>query len=226
MDRLHNFARPIGLSISERKNRILGHRYPNCPRPACNTSRPLQEVFRLHLPRVTHPRHKRSTATTTATCVDGGQTTTTCLSWQRLQSSKESAVCCHSGISALLRSRSPCSHSLPVQRDRCEASVSTALLTGIRWPNVISSSDIYLRANLPPATKRLTVMRLRLLGHTIRTLTREKTPLVLALTVQPTEPLRPGRPRMQVHDQLRNDLALLGVKWNDAPTLANNKKLW
>jgi len=97
---------------------------------------------------------------------------------------------------------------------------------GIRWPNVISSSDLYLRANLPPATKRLTVMRLRLLGHTIRTLTREKTPLVLALTVQPTEPLRPGRPRMQVHDQLRNDLALLGVKWNDAPTLANNKKLW
>ena len=69
-------------------------------------------------------------------------------------------------------------------------------------------------------------MRLRLLGHALRSLEYTTTPLALALTIQPVERRRLGRPRAIMHEMLTSDLHSIGLLWEEAQPAAANRQLW
>ena len=82
---------------------------------------------------------------------------------------------------------------------------------GVRFPERLSSTDLYVRAQVAPATTTLKRCRLHIVGHALR---RPEVPLAVLLHPknQPSEPFRRGGAlRRTYYSQITDDLNSMGL---------------
>jgi exonuclease III len=91
----------------------------------------------------------------------------------------------------------------------------------IHWPQRVSNTEVYLRANSPRCCQIIRSKRIRLYGHLLRQ--PRDTPAGLILQTQPTEKYRVGGHRRFTYEKmLAEDLALLNANTSQAA----DKKKW
>ena len=105
-------------------------------------------------------------------------------------------------------------------------------LLGIRYPDRITNHDLYARCKAEPVSSIINRRCLRLAGHIFRL--GEDTPPWLAMKsyFSADSPGVRGRPKTTIVTILKNQLAELGIRFNNfndlapAATVAANKKTW
>lgn len=97
---------------------------------------------------------------------------------------------------------------------------------GVHYPDRISNTNLYSRAEVEPATLTLIRNRLRLVGHALR---RPTLPLAMFLNPknQATEPYRQGGALLRTYqDQILDDLNAISLQPNMAIAAAQNRSEW
>ena len=95
----------------------------------------------------------------------------------------------------------------------------------IRWPNKISTTELYNKTQLTPWSKTITKRRVRLYGHLMRL--PEDTPVRKAM-VEYDRPLKMARgaPKFTWNKNIENDLSQLCLDKKAAAEIAQDRKRW
>ena len=95
----------------------------------------------------------------------------------------------------------------------------------IRWPNKISTTELYNTTQQTPWSKTITKRRVRLYGHLMRL--PEDTPVRKAM-VEYDRPLKMARgaPKFTWKKNIENDLSQLGLDKKEAAEIAQDRKRW
>ena len=95
----------------------------------------------------------------------------------------------------------------------------------IRWPNKISTTELYNRTQQTPWSKAIIKRRVRLYGHLMRL--PEDTPVRKAM-VEYDRPLKMARgaPKFTWNKNIENDLSQLCLDKKAAAEIAQDRKRW
>ena len=97
-------------------------------------------------------------------------------------------------------------------------------ICNIYWPNKISNEELHRKTNTRQLSTEIAIRRLKWLGHVLR-MSDDRIPKV-ALHWAPEGKRKRGRPKTTWRRTVAKDLAAIGIPWDAAQPLAQNRPQW
>ena len=95
----------------------------------------------------------------------------------------------------------------------------------ISWKDKVTNEEVRRKANIPPVTQIIRKQRLSWFGHVIR-MDRDRLAKNIINWEPPYSEAKRGRPQTSWKDTIKRDLRELNLEYDEAITIAKNKKEW